>query len=49
MPAGRAADRARLPGRTRVYAPVNPDLKGIRTRAGDYVEISSPTAWIAPS
>ena len=24
--------------KTRVYAPVNPDLKGIRTRAGDYVE-----------
>jgi DNA repair protein RadD len=24
--------------RTRVYAPVNPDLKGVRTVAGDYVE-----------
>jgi DNA repair protein RadD len=24
--------------RTRVYAPVNPDLKGVETRAGDYVE-----------
>ena len=24
--------------RTKVYAPVNPDLKGIETRAGDYVE-----------
>ena len=23
---------------TRVYAPVNPDLKGVRTRLGDYVE-----------
>jgi DNA repair protein RadD len=24
--------------RTRVYAPVNPDLKGVRVQAGDYVE-----------
>jgi superfamily II DNA or RNA helicase len=24
--------------KTRVYAPVNPDLKGVRTQAGDYVE-----------
>jgi DNA repair protein RadD len=24
--------------RTRVYAPVNPDLQGVQTRAGDYVE-----------
>jgi DNA repair protein RadD len=24
--------------RTRVYAPVNPDLKGVQTRTGDYVE-----------
>jgi DNA repair protein RadD len=24
--------------KTRVYAPVNPDLKGMRTQAGDYVE-----------
>ena len=24
--------------KTRVYAPINPDLKGVRTVAGDYVE-----------
>jgi superfamily II DNA or RNA helicase len=31
--------------KTRVYAPVNPDLVGVRVQAGDYV-LSSPTGWI---
>jgi hypothetical protein len=32
------AHRARLPVKTRVYAPPAPDLTGVRTQAGDYVE-----------
>ena len=30
--------------RTRVYAPVDPDLKGVQTRQGDYVEITTRRA-----
>ena len=34
--------------KTRVYAPFDPDLQGVETRVGDYVEKhSSPSAWIA--
>ena len=32
--------------KTRVYAPVDPDLKGVRTVAGDYVESQLPSGWI---
>ena len=31
---------------TRTYAPIDPDLRGVHTRHGDYVETSSPIAWI---
>jgi len=31
--------------KARVYAPVNPDLTGVRTVKGDYHEVNLPTAW----
>jgi DNA repair protein RadD len=38
MSAGRGTDQQKYLVKTRTYAPVNPDLKGVRTVAGDYNE-----------
>jgi superfamily II DNA or RNA helicase len=35
--------------KSRVYAPVVPDLRGVKTQAGDYVKTSSPIAWTGRS
>ena len=35
--------------KTRVYAPVNPDLTGVRIQPATMSRPNSPTAWIARS